>query len=75
MKTEMCVMDQTGDTKTIFDPNNSDEVEAARDTFNKLRKKGYLAYRVKGDGEKGEAITEFDATAGKIILTPPMKGG
>jgi hypothetical protein len=71
----MCVMDRTGDTRTIFDPDNPDEVEAARETFKKLTKKGYLAYRVKGSGDKGEAMTEFDPTAGKIILTPPLRGG
>lgn len=73
--TEMCVMDQTGDTRTIFDPNNPDEVDVARETFKSLKKKGYIAYSVKKDGEKGEVMTEFDANAGKIILAPPLRGG
>ena len=75
MATETCVMDRTGDTRTIFDPNNPVEVEAARETFKTLKKKGYIAYSVKKDGDKGEVMDEFDATAGKSILAPPMRGG
>lgn len=72
---EMCVLDRTGDTKTIWDPNNEAEVEAASSQFKALKKKGYLAYRVTGDGGKGEVMTEFDRHAGKVILTPPVVGG
>lgn len=72
---ELIVMDYTGDTKTIWDTDNEDEVEAARSIFKKLRKKGYLAYKVKKDGVAGEAISEFDPSLGKIILSPPMAGG
>jgi hypothetical protein len=68
-------MDHTGDTKLIFDPNNPDEVEAARNTFRDLKKKGFIAYRVSADGAKGEIIREFDQAAGKIILAPAMQGG
>lgn len=72
---EMIVMDTTGDSKTIWDPGNADEVEAARETFKNLKKKGYLAYSVKGDGEKGKLLQEFDPAAGKIIMSPMMRGG
>ena len=72
---EMTILDATGDTKVIFDPNNADEVDAARSTFNKLRGRGHVAYRVEGDGSKGTVMTEFDAAAGKIILAPALRGG
>lgn len=72
---EIAVMDQTGDTKTIWDKNNPDEVAAAKAQFDALKAKRYIAYKVKGDGEKGEIITTFDPTAEKIILAPPMAGG
>lgn len=72
---ELCVMDATGDTKRIWDPNNPDEVEDARASFDRLKKKGYVAYKVNEAGDKGEVIREFDASAGKIIMAPPMKGG
>lgn len=72
---EICVMDHTGDTKKIWDPTKPEEVDDARESFKRLRSKGYLAYKVIGDGDKGEMITEFDPGAGRIILAPPMRGG
>lgn len=75
MKGQLCVMDQTGDTKLIWDSNNNDEVEAAKATFDRLRAKGYIAFSVKGNGDKGEVITEFDRNSEKIILAPALRGG
>lgn len=72
---ELSVMDRTGDTKVIWDSGNADEVAVARDTFTKLKKKGFLAYSVKKGGEKGTILTEFDPEAEKIIMSPPMAGG
>lgn len=69
------VLDHTGDTKLIWDRKNEDEVEAAKEMFKKLRKKGYLAYTVTKDGSKGEVIKDFDPDAEKIILSPPIAGG
>lgn len=72
---EMRILDTTGDTKVIWDSSNADEVQVAKDTFDKLRKKGHTAYSVKKNGDKGSIITEFDAEAEKIILAPRMVGG
>jgi hypothetical protein len=72
---EMSIMDATGDTKLIWNPNNEDEVECARRTFKDLKKKGYLAYTVKNGGDKGEVVTEFDAKLEKLILAPAVIGG
>ena len=70
------IMDPTGDTKLIWDSENEHEVANAKRTFEDLRAKGFLAYSVKGKrGEKGEVIREFDETAERIILAPPMQGG
>lgn len=74
-KSTLHVMDHTGDTKMQWSPDNPDEVKVAKDTFDKLRKKGYLAYTVRNDGEKGEVIREFDKTAGRIIMAPQLVGG
>jgi hypothetical protein len=71
----MRIIDQTGDTKLIWDSQNKDEVENARETFNRLRGKGHIAYSVKKNGNQGKVITEFDPDAEKIILTPRMVGG
>jgi len=75
-KRVMAILDRTGDTKLIWDCESKDEVDNARETFNRLRKKGYLAYKVVGkEGNKGEQIHEFDPDAERIILSPAMKGG
>lgn len=72
---ELAIMNTTGDTKVYWSPTNPDEVENARRTFRDLRTKGHLAYKLLGDGSKGEQLLEFDPTAAQIILAPAMKGG
>lgn len=71
------VLGRDGDTKVIWDKNKPEEVEAARLMFDALRKKNYLAFKVKGDkGDKGdEQIREFDPTVERMILTPQMQAG
>lgn len=70
-------MGPEGDTKKIWDPNNEDEVEDARRTFDYLvKEKKYRAYHVTGkDGDKGEPMDEFDPECGRMILIPAMQGG
>lgn len=75
MSSELCVMDHTGDTKTIWNKNNADEVAAAKATFNSLKKKGYYGYRVNRDGNKAEVMNEFDPEAEKVIMSPALAGG
>jgi hypothetical protein len=71
----MAIMSMQGDTKVIWDPQKPDEIEVAKETFNKLKKKGYAAFSVSDDGSKGEQIREFDPKAGRIIMAAPMVGG
>ncbi len=72
---ECAVLDATGHTRLIWNPNNTDEVDAARATFDSLRKKGYLAYKVLPSGEAGEVLATFDPKIEKMILSPPVVGG
>ena len=72
---EMAIMDLTGDTKVIWDMSRKKEVKHAEQTFNKLKKKGYLAYSVKKNGDKGEVLHTFDPKAEKIIMAPRVVGG
>lgn len=69
------VIDRTGDSKKIWDPNQPVEVEDAERSFTDLTSKGYRAFRVDSDGEKGELMTKFDASAGRVIMVPQMQGG
>lgn len=75
MVCELNVLDTTGHSRTIWDPNVPAEVEAAKATFDGLRAKGYIAYQVKKDSEAGEIMRTFDPEAGKMILSPPLRGG
>ena len=73
---EMAIMDKTGDSKLIWDPAIPEEVEAARNTFEKLKsKKSYMAYSVNDDGEKGDVLHSFDPSIAKMIMAPAMVAG
>jgi hypothetical protein len=72
----MHTLDRTGDQRVMWDADHTEEVAAARDTFDRLVKAGYLAYRAEGKkGERGEQIRKFDAAAERIILVRPHQGG
>lgn len=71
----MIEMGIDGDVKKMWDRRLPDEVADAKASFDRLRKKGYLAYTVDDSGNKGKLISEFDPDAEKIILSPPMYGG
>lgn len=73
---EMRIADKlAGDLKVIWDKKKRDEVEAARNQFDAMIKKGYLAFSVKKDGEKGKVVKEFDEDAEMLILSPRLQGG
>jgi len=72
---ELRIMGTEGDTKVIWDADNKDEVEAAKDQYKSLTSKKFTAYKVKKDGSKGAKISSFDPEAEKIIMVPPIVGG
>lgn len=74
-KHEMSILDETGDTKVVWDEDNTAEVEEARGTFDRLKKKGYVAYKVNKKGDQGEVMDRFDPSAEKMIMAPNMRGG
>jgi len=74
-KHEMAILDETGDTKLVWDCDNEDEVANAERTFKDLKKKGYVAFKVDKKGEAGSVIEKFDPNAEKLILAPQMAGG
>jgi hypothetical protein len=72
----MVTLDQTGDTKLIWNPDDPIEVENARATFDRLvKEKKMAAYAVRKNGEKGEVVRTFDPTVEKLIFAPRMVGG
>lgn len=72
---ELAEMNKTGDTKSQWDRNNAAEVAAARATFDTLRGKGFAAYKLTGDGSRGEQLLTFDPAAERIIMVPAFQGG
>ena len=73
---EMRILDTSGDTKVIWDPDNEDEVDAAEAQFNSLKKKGFTAFEVGKRGKKSdERVDEFNPDLGKLIMVPAMRGG
>jgi hypothetical protein len=76
MQHQMHTLDRTGDQRVMWDSSSTDEVDAARETFKRLTKAGYMAYRAEGKkGEQGEQIRSFDPDAERIILVKPHQGG
>lgn len=72
----MSELNRKGDTKTLWDKDNPDEVAIAKRTFEDFKRKGYLAYTVVGKkGDKGEIIREFDPELERIIFVRANVGG
>jgi len=65
-----------GDKKTVWNPDNADEVEAARREFDYLvKEKKYSAFVSKDDGSQGKRIDKFNPELGRMILVPQLVGG
>lgn len=75
MPSMLRVMNSKGDTTYEWDPSNPASVTLAQEQFQSFQSTGYRAARVNGDGTRGEFITEFDPSAGSILMVPPMRGG
>lgn len=71
----LVILDQTGDTKHMWDRNNEDEVSEMRALFDRMVKKGMQAWSVTRKGDKDQRITTFDPQAEKIIFAPALVGG
>jgi hypothetical protein len=72
---EMDVLDNTGHTKHIWNPDNEAEVEGAEALFTTLTGRGFRAFYVDKKGEEGKRMDRFDPRAEKMILVPQLKGG
>jgi hypothetical protein len=75
---ELAILDGKGDTKLVWDADNEDEVAAAEATFDSLLAKGFQAFEVsdeKEKGGKGKLIKKFNPKAERIILSPRIGGG
>jgi hypothetical protein len=78
----MLVMDRNGHTTVTWDPRDPASCNDAEREFHRLIREGYHAFHmqvVSENGvvveEQGTRITEFDPTAGKLMLVPHLQGG
>ncbi len=72
---EISVINASGDNKLLWDPQDAAGVQAAKNMYDELTKKGYAAFGVKQNGEKAGQIDHFSKDLARIILVPPMRGG
>jgi len=73
---ELAVMFYGGDYKLVFDPRDPAQVAEAKRSFERLKEKGFLCFKMAEDSdERGEQIKEFDGSAGRYIMAPPVRGG
>jgi hypothetical protein len=71
----MRVMGPMGDQKIAWDADDTSQVTKARTRFAELLSKGHRAFLMDVTGKKGKQITEFDPSAGAILMIPQMVGG
>jgi len=74
-KHRMSILGEEGDVRVEWDPDKKDEMKQAERTFEEMTKKGYHAFEMCEDGNKGEQMDKFDKQAKRILLVPPMAGG
>jgi hypothetical protein len=72
---ELMELDRTGDTRLQWDPNEKDQVEAAKKKFAELKAKGYRGFSVNKKGTKGDILDDFDPHEERILMVPQMVGG
>ena len=69
------LMDETGDSKKIWNPDVPDEVEDAKESFKRLKKAGYAFFHVDAKGNQGEQMNEFAPRSGRYIAVKALAGG
>jgi len=69
------VMDRQGDTRHSFDPAEADGVAVAEQRFRELTGKGFRAVALRGDGESGTLLRQFDPKVEQTLFIPQLQGG
>lgn len=73
---QMHRLDNSGDSRIEWDPDEDAEVTAAQEMFKQNMKiDGMRAYELDKNGERGKEIKRFNPNAAKIILVPRIAGG
>ncbi len=64
----MRILSQNGDDRVIWDRRDKKQVKEAMVKFLELIKKGFTAYVVGGDGQRGHKIDTFDPGLEEILM-------
>lgn len=68
----IAVMSEAGDTKYIWDPNNPEEVELAKEHFERMREKGFLVFKLTPFfHRKGKEVKRFHPQGKGYLFVPP----
>jgi hypothetical protein len=68
------VMDQTGDTRHFFNPNDAEALAKAEKRFKKLTELGFTA-AVRTASSEVSKVQSFDPTAEETVFFPRLVGG
>lgn len=58
--------DETGDRRIFWDINSPNQIKEAHDLFQQYMDRGWKAYAMARDGDKGRRIFQFDGIQGEI---------
>lgn len=67
-------MDGSGDSKTLVNPKNEEQMEKAQEMIEKAFAEGRGVFAL-DSGNVGQRLHAFDPKAKTIVVTPPIVGG
>jgi hypothetical protein len=67
------VLDRSGDTELLYDPDDEVSTLDVESRFNELMERGFVAFDV--STQPGRVIHAFDPRATEVIVTPRFSGG
>lgn len=68
-------LNQEGDTTVEWDPDDSNQVEMVKKSFNDMKAKGYRFFEKKKGGEPGRRIDVFDPSIEKMVMVKQIVAG
>ncbi len=74
MKHEMVVLNEQGDGRLSWNPDDALSVEQAMRVFNELIDEGYRGAKM-ASAETGTMIDKFDPSAESIVMVPRIHAG
>jgi hypothetical protein len=66
----MRIMSENGDDRVVWDRRVADQVREAYDKFKELIEKGYRAYAILANGDRGHELSDFDPMVEELLLVP-----